>query len=235
MLLMAVMQNCSAAIGRRASPSPVLALMFLVGCGAGTSGGATYADTPGGLASGLASAFCAAQAICCGSDGGTVNDGAAPGASLCSSDGGAGDDPSTCLPRATLSASQQLALVGAAFNEGLLNIDSTTATVCIQAYQNVGCTELASQAEPAVQAALGNPACATLFTGNTPVGERCDMTAECVPGSYCLSPAGGQLTSIEGNGTLGICFAYQPMGGACNTTDDCLPPLACDPATQVCQ
>ena len=79
-------------------------------------------------------------------------------------------------------------------------------------------------------------ACAGLFTGYIPVGERCDMTEECVGGAYCLSQGTGQpVNSIAGSGTLGVCFAFQPMDGACNTTEDCLPPLACNATTLTCE
>ena len=144
--------------------------------------------------------------------------------------------PSTCLERATLSANQQLALVTTAFGEGLLTIDPTIATTCVDAYASTSCAALAGQTEPDVQAALDNPACAGLFTGYIPVGERCDMTEECVGGAYCLSQGTGQnVTSIAGSGTLGVCFPFQGMGGACNTTDDCLPPLACNATTLTCE
>jgi hypothetical protein len=130
----------------------------------------------------------------------------------------------------------QLALVTTAFNEGLLTIDPTNATSCVNAYASTSCTALAGQTEPDVQAALDAPACANLFTGFIPVGERCDMTDECVSGSYCLSQGTGQnVTSITGSGTLGVCFAFQAMGAACNTTNDCQPPLACNATTLTCE
>ena len=138
--------------------------------------------------------------------------------------------------RATLSAEQQLALVATAFNEGLLTIDPAIAGDLRQRLPERRCTALAGKTEPDVQAALDNPVCATLFTGYIPVGERCDMTAECTPGAYCLSQGTGQnVTSIEGSGTLGICFPYQQTGAACNTTEDCLPPLACNATTLICE
>jgi len=217
----------------------------LVGC---TSGAASTTVVPGSttaLASQLAQAFCAAQAACCGSpasgpDGSMKQDGGGAGttngcgvnANPSAPDGGS----STCVERATLSADQQLALVTTAVGEGLLTLDPTTATNCVNAYAATSCAALAGQTEPNVQAALDNPACATLFTGYIPVGERCDMTAECVSDAYCLSQGTGQnVTSIAGSGTLGVCFPFVAMGGACNTTDDCLPPLACSATTLTCE
>ena len=62
------------------------------------------------------------------------------------------------------------------------------------------------------------------------------MTEECVGGAYCLSQGTGQpVTSIAGSGTLGVCFPFQGMDGACNTTDDCLPPLTCNATTLTCE
>lgn len=235
MLFMADMRTRSVVIGR--SASPMLVLAFLVGCSTGTASPTVPSNPPSALAVGLANSFCAAQAACCGSAGGGTDGGAAGTTSCSADDAGAADGGlSDCRARATLSAEQQLALVETAFSEGLLTIDPTTAATCIQAYQNVGCPALAGKTEPDVQAALDNPLCANLFTGYVSVGFRCDMTAECVVNTFCLSQGNGQnVTSIEGSGTLGICFAYQQMGGACNTTADCAPPLACNPTTLVCE
>jgi hypothetical protein len=62
------------------------------------------------------------------------------------------------------------------------------------------------------------------------------MTEECIGGSYCLSQGTGQnANSIAGSGTLGVCFLYQGMNGACDTTQDCLPPLACNATTLTCE
>jgi hypothetical protein len=221
----------------------LLLLAGAVGCTSGSSSPAVPGTTTA-LASQLASAFCAAQATCCGApaatavpDGSINPDGGATGGGSCSTDAAAPDGgPSTCLERATLSANQQLALVTTAFGEGLLTIDPTIAANCVSAYGSSSCTSLAGQTEPNVQAALDNPACTNLFTGYIPVAERCDMTAECISGAYCLSQGTGQnVTSIAGSGTLGTCFPFQGMGGACNTTDDCLPPLSCKATTLTCE
>ena len=123
-----------------------------------------------------------------------------------------------------------------AFGEGLLTLKGEIVPTCVQAYASSSCADLAGQAVPDVQAALDNAACADLFTGYIPVGERCDMTQECITGAYCLSQATGQSTSsLAGSGTLGVCFPFQEMGGACNTTDDCLAPLTCAAATLTCE
>ena len=243
MLLMAPMRNRLSGSGG----ATVLTLL-LAGLGGCTSGSQPQQGAPGttaALASQLATAFCG----CCGTSAGTLTpDGSASadggaagtttgscgvGTSTSAADGG----PSTCVERATLSANRQLALVTTAFSEGLLTIDPTVAEACGTAYgSGSSCAALAGQTEPDVQAALDNPVCAKLFTGYIPVNERCDMTEECVSGAYCLSQGNGQnVTSIAGSGTLGVCFPFQGMNGACNTTEDCLPPFACNATTFTCE
>jgi hypothetical protein len=219
--------------GSGCAAAPALLLAFLLGCSTASSGTTTpVAGSPDALASQLAMAFCAATSGCGGvSPDASVRDGSVTATAV--PDGGM---MSTCVERATLATSQQLALVTTAFGEGLLTIDPTVATTCVDAYASSSCAALAGQTEPDVQAALDNPVCAKLFIGYIPAGERCDMTAECVSGSYCLSQGNGQnVTSIAGAGTLGVCFPFQGMAGACNMTDDCLPPLTCNAATLTCE
>jgi len=191
----------------------------------------TTTGTPTDLAHNLASSFCQEEATCFGTTGAT-SDGAVSGAT----DAGTttGTPLSTCLDRATLAADQQLALVNTSFGEGLLTINAAIETNCVEAYKmTLTCPTLGSV--PDVQAALDQTACAGLFIGYIPLGERCDMSAECVSGSFCRSQGTGQpATAIAGSGTLGVCFAYVQIDGACNTTDDCLPPLTCNPTTLVC-
>jgi hypothetical protein len=193
----------------------------------------TVAGTPADLAATLAAAFCQVESTCSGTTG-PAADAAVSGAT----DGGAPPSAtaeSTCVDRATLAANQQLALVSTAFGEGLLTINASAETDCAAVYKmSLTCATLG--AGPDIQMAVDQPGCADLFTGYIPVDERCDMTAECVSGSFCRSQGNGQpATSITGSGTLGVCFAYQPAGEACNTTEDCLPPLVCNPTTLLCQ
>lgn len=212
--------------------APALILASLLGCTSGNSGNQGSTITPDSLAVGLANAFCNAQAACgTGAalpDGGTSDAGPAAGAT----DGGS----ATCVGRATLSAEQQLSLVSTAFNEGLLTIDPATSTACASAYASTSCAELSGRDGPDVQAAVEDSVCATLFVGYIPVGERCDMTAECTAGSYCLSQGTGQqVSSILGSGSLGTCFPLQGMGSFCNASSDCLSPFICNPTTFTCE
>jgi hypothetical protein len=230
MLWIAHMRNRLCRSG--SAPFPALLLVGLLGCTSGAQSTTVVPGTTAALATQLATAFCAAQVKggCGASSDASVPDGSVTATSV--PDGGA----STCLERAMLSANQQLALVSTAFSEGLLTISPTIATTCVAAYASGNCAALAGQSEPDVQAALDNPACANLFTGYIPLNERCDMTAECVGGSYCLSQGTGQnATAIAGSGTLGVCFPFQGMNGACDTTQDCLPPLTCNATTLVCE
>lgn len=210
----------------------LLPALFLACSSSGSGTTPPAAGTPADLAATLANAFCQVEATCSGPTGPTP-DGAVSGTDAGATTGATA--VSTCLERATLAANQQLALVATAFGEGLLTINAGTEVDCTTVYKmSLTCATLGS--EPDVQAAVDQPACAGLFTGYIPVAERCDMTAECVSGSFCRSQGNGQpATAIAGSGTLGVCFAYQPAGDACNTSDDCLPPLACNPTTLLCQ
>lgn len=219
----------------------------VAGCTSGSSGAGTVAGNGQTLARQLAQATCARA--CCGggapadaglADAGGPDGGAgdAGGAALCPTgpaavgpDGGA---DGACVARVELAAEQQLALLSTAYAEGLVSVSAAVAQSCVAAYQASACP--AGGADLDIDQALTGTACAGLFTGYIPVGERCDMTAECVSGSYCLAQGTGQpITSLMGATTLGICFPYQLAGEACNTTLDCLPPLACNPTTLLCQ
>lgn len=209
----------------------------VVGCTSGSSSSTgTVAGNGETLAAQLAKATCARH--CCGAapapdagaaDGGTA--GACAGDTGAASDGGA---DSGCLARAELAATEQLALLSTAYSEGLLTVNAAVAPGCVAAYQASACS--APGAALNIDEALSGSACAGLFTGYIPVGERCDMTAECVSGAYCLAQGSGQaITSLQGGGTLGVCFPYQAAGEVCNTTADCLPPLTCNLSTLTCQ
>jgi hypothetical protein len=238
MLLMADMRNRPLFIGQGAIALLLASpLASLLGCTSGTPSASGSTVTPATLAVGLATAFCTAEAAC--GSGGAIPDGgtadAGPTGSV-GADGGASATTSSCAQRATLSAEQQLALVSTAFNEGLLTIDPTIATACANAYEGASCAALAGRDGPDVQAAVDNPACATLFVGYIPVGERCDMTAECVLGAYCLSQGTGQqVTALLGSGSLGVCFPLQGLGAPCNTSSDCLSALTCSPTSFTCE
>lgn len=227
-------------------PGLCLGLFLFAGCDSGTGTPVATITSLSGFTVGLAQAFCARQA-CCGNstqgldasvtdDGGgvTTDAGSTPGGS-CSADAGtAPDASSSCEARAAVAIAQQLALVSTAVTEGLVAINASSATSCVAGYQARPCSGAQTSA-PDVQDAVS--ACGGLFTGYIPVGERCDMTPECVSGSYCLSQGTGQnLSSIAGSGSLGVCFPFQAQGQACNSSSDCNPVgLTCDPVSFTCE
>jgi hypothetical protein len=223
-----------------------LGLFLFAGCDSASGTPTPTITSLDGFTTGLAQAFCARQA-CCGNntqvldaagtdDGGvTTEDAGSTTGGSCSADGGTTPDTSSsCAARAAVAIAQQLALVSTAVTEGLLAINPSSASSCVASYQGRPCAGAQTTA-PDVQDAVS--ACGGLFTGFIPVGERCDMTPECVSGSYCLSQGTGQnLSSIAGSGSLGVCFPYQGQGQACNSSSDCNPiGLACDPATFTCE
>ncbi|HXU65666.1 MAG TPA: hypothetical protein VN962_28390 [Polyangia bacterium] len=212
----------------------------VTGCTSGSSSTGTVAGSGETLAHQLARAYCT-RPCCAGGaaapdgDAGTVDAG---GAALCPTGAPAvgpdGGVDGACVARAELAAEQQLALLSAAYSEGLISVNALVAQSCVAAYQDTACP--AGGAPLDIDQALTGTPCTGLFTGYIPPGERCDMTAECVSGTYCLAQGTGQpITSLTGTGTLGVCFAYQLAGAPCNTTTDCLPPLTCSATTLLCQ
>ena len=221
--------------------APLALVGLSLGCDTGIGTSTPTVSTTAGLVTGLAQAFCARQ-VCCGGSA-TPDDASAPagssdGGNVCVADGGAPtgtDGGASCLARAQVAISEQLALVTTAESEGLLVVNSSAATTCIAAYQNLPCSG-GSSTIPDVQITVSG--CGGLFTGEIPVGERCDMTLECAAASFCLAQVTGQnLTSIAGSSSLGVCYPYEEMGQACNTSADCDPAysLTCNPVTFLCE
>lgn len=215
--------------------------VWVSGCTSNTTSSGTVVGSNGTLSHQLADAYCRRLAACCAgttlpaTDAGAGDAGAAgvtvPCSAAASPDGGAS---ATCVARAELSANQQLALIGTAYGEGLVSVSSAVASTCTAAYEARACGT--GSADLNVEEALGDPACAGLFIGNIPVGERCDTTIECVSTAFCQSQGTQQpITSLSGAGTLGVCFPYQQAGKSCNATADCQPPLTCGATTSVCQ
>ena len=222
---------------------PLLGL--LVGCDSGNGTSSTTTTTTETLVTGLAQAFCSRQICCSGSagasvpaDAGTTDAGSVDAAqNVCSADGGTGpavDGGSSCEDRASAAFMEQLSLVATAVSEGLMVINAGAATSCFATYQDLACNDLQSTL-PDAGAVLGG--CGGLFTGLIPFGERCDMTAECIPHFFCLSQGTDQnVSSLLGSGSLGTCYPYQQATATCNTTSDCDPSasLICDPVTFRC-
>jgi hypothetical protein len=226
----------------------------LVGCDSGNGTSSTTTTTTETLVTGLAQAFCSRQVCCSGSTGASIDasvpadvdagtkDAGSVGAvdaapNVCSADAGAApgaDGGSSCEDRASVAFSEQLALVATAVSEGLMVINAGAASSCFATYQDLRCSDLQSTL-PDAQVVLGG--CGGLFTGLIPFGERCDMSAECIPHFFCLSQGTGQnVSSLLGSGSLGTCYPYEQVNQACNTSADCDPsgPLVCDPVKLIC-
>lgn len=221
--------------------APLLLWGVLLGCESGSSAPVSAMTTTGVLATQLAQAFCARQACCGLSDAAVPADsGSVDAGSSCSGatapDASAGHGASSCEARASVAITEQLALVATAEAEGLLALDPTVASTCSAAYQGGPCAG-SEGAIPNVQVELGS--CGGLFIGYIPVGERCDMTPECVAHSFCLAQGTGQnVTSLGGSASLGVCFPFEQTGQACNSSNDCDPSgdgLVCDASTLTCE
>src|SRR5450432_1174543 len=221
--------------------APLLLWGVLLGCESGSSAPVSTMTTTGVLATQLAQAFCARQACCGLSDAAVPADaGSVDAGSSCSgataADASAGHGASSCEARALVAITEQLALVSTAAAEGLLAIDPSVADSCIAAYHGRPC-DGSEGAIPNVQNDVGG--CGGLFIGYIPVGERCDMTPECVAHSFCLAQGTGQnVTSIAGSASLGVCFPFEQTGQACNSSNDCDPSgdgLVCYASTLTCE
>ncbi|MES1165269.1 MAG: hypothetical protein ABUR63_05915, partial [Verrucomicrobiota bacterium] len=167
---------------RRALVLSAAGWVLVTGCTSSTNG--NQPAPTDSLSNKLAQAYCARQAACCTAapaapDAGPTPDG---GASIpcpaTGADGGTGE----CLAHAQLAAHQQLALLGTAQAEGLVSVNTPVVADCVAAYQNRACDAVLN-----VDQALADPACANLFIGSIPAGERCDTTVECAATTYCLA------------------------------------------------
>ena len=204
-----------------------LALLGALGCGSGASGSGGGVTSSAALAQGLAQAYCDWQARCC-----------AP-AEIQLLEGTSGDPnsgASSCSARALLAATVQLTPLSAAMNQALVTINSDAANACIAAYRDRPCNRppidpqssvvSPTANEPVVDDALD--ACAGVFYGVVPVGARCDMSLECVPGARCVKEGlvSNAHQQLQSSGTLGVCFPNQPAGAPCTNSGyaaDCDP------------
>lgn len=217
--------------------TPLALAGLLLGCESGSSTPYSTITDPVSLATQLAQAFCARQACCAHpGDAGAVADAGSSCSGATPPDASAVDGGSSCEARALVAITEQLALVSTAAAEGLLVLDPTAANTCIAAYQGGPC-DGSEGTIPNVQADLGS--CDGLFIGYIPVGERCDMTPECVAHSFCVAQGTGQnVTSLGGSASLGVCFPFEQKGQACNSSNDCDPSgggLTCDASTLTCE
>lgn len=137
----------------------------------------------------------------------------------------------------------------AAAKAGKIHYDAVAARDCLNALQADTCDALSNATAPSPGA------CNAVFTGTLGVGSRCIADSECLPGSFCASPAGGAGCdgSCASGGTLcnvdshcakgqvcdknmptttskGTCVTPVPAGAAnqpCGTNSACQPGLVC--------
>jgi hypothetical protein len=161
-------------------------------------------STPVRLADDFAQAFCHRQFRCCS----PVEIGELAGARY--------STEAECLEFAKLAARADLAVLDSAVASGHVVIDGAKAAACVAAYEQRVCnTSSLSREAPTV---LPNTyqllaACPGVVVGRVPVGSRCDLAEECMPGTRCW--AGGAMA------TGGACGATGGLGDICNDSSDC--------------
>jgi hypothetical protein len=216
----------------------LLLVAAAAGCSsAGTSPQGAYSTTEA-FANQITAAFCSWQFRCCSAiEIVGLGNGRYTTEATCASSGVA------------LSVADQLALTGNAIQYGLLAIDPAVASTCLDAYKTRPCNPTSNRFGGQVEVPIAPDvsaivaACPGLVVGLVPVGERCDMTGECVAGARCVvSSATNTKTNAAAPGILtpltplGVCEPYRREGESCNASADCDPTasLYCDPAAGVC-
>jgi hypothetical protein len=125
-----------------------------------------------------------------------------------------------------------------------MTIDAAKAAACVETYRLRACSPPRSVnlVNPVVTTVAATPnvedliaKCPGLFTGRILDGNRCEMTAECAPGSRCAgSSTGGAApdpyypqpqppprSPVTPVGGLGVCTRAQGANEPCNDSNDC--------------
>jgi hypothetical protein len=165
-----------------------------------------------GLGTELVSAYCDWQARCCtASEIAAGSRGRYATADECRSAG------------LELSVRDQLSLPAASIDEGRIEARGDVLSACITAYRDSPCTDPTfSVTAPDVNVLLS---CPGAITGKVPLGRRCDIVVECVPGAHC---------HFDGMTGDGICVPDRQAGDPCDTAADCAPGLACPTTNFTC-
>src|SRR6266540_3776947 len=176
-------------------------------------------SAPVRLADDLAQAFCHRQFRCCS----PVEIGELAGARY--------STEAECLEFAKLAARRDLALLDSAVASGHVVIDGARAAACVAAYEQRVCNT--SFESPEVPTVLPNTAqllaaCPGVVVGRVPVGSRCDLAAECMPGTRCSAGGGLPPFALGAGGddfvsttTAGACVTTGRFGDICNDSRDC--------------
>jgi hypothetical protein len=199
------------------------AISLLVGAACSSSGSGPSStgaiNSVADLGAAITSAFCSRQLRCC------------TAIEITALEGNAYRTEAACTESGvSLAVRDQLALAGDAVANGLIALDATVASACLDAYRQQPCPSPAGVLQPAPQPDVGAivTACPGLFLGKIPIGLRCDMTAECTSGAHCVTSTALGGTSSGGGPTpttpaFGVCEPYGASGDPCNDTGDCDP------------
>jgi hypothetical protein len=247
-------------LGARARAAIVLAKLVTVGCGNadkdtldGGDGGADAADGGADAADGgadgaeagapvaavddfidsLARAMCAWQFRCC-----SLAEIDAIGTSTYLTE-------ADCIPSTVISLHTWFGDARASVIENRMALDPASAAACVADFAAGTCvTPSASASDPWARFQQ----CPDPFVGEVPMGARCFVRDECVPGSRCVgggvmvdngptvTPQGvSSLPSVSSMASgIGSCIAYIQEGERCDVTVDCNPGLYCRSADSVC-
>jgi hypothetical protein len=129
----------------------------------------------------------------------------------------AANDESSCVPYRALELTDQLYIDRLAVREGRLRVDSDHASACLNQMQGMACNPMPGQPPPMMDP-MAIDECAHVFIGNTPAGNECIYSNECVDGAHCVSD---QLAVGRG-----VCVPFQRENDICNTDSDCDPKVA---------
>lgn len=149
-----------------------------------------------------------------------------------------------CVPQTVISLHTWFGDARASVTENRMALNPASAAACIADFAAGACSSPIASFDPWTRFQL----CPDPFVGEVPVGGRCFLRDECVPGSRCVGGGvmvdNGPTVTPEGVSSLpnvssmvsglGSCIAYIQEGQRCDVTGDCNPGLYCRSADSVC-
>lgn len=150
-----------------------------------------------------------------------------------------------CVPPTVISLHTWFGDARASVTENRMALDPASAAACIADFAAGACSSPSSSTtDPWARFQQ----CPDPFVGEVPMGARCFVRDECVPGSRCVGGGvmvdNGPTVTPEGVSSLpnvssmvsglGSCIAYIQEGQRCDVTGDCNPGLYCRSADSVC-
>ncbi len=118
-----------------------------------------------------------------------------------------------CVPYHKLALTDELYTSLLAAKQGRMRLDHKQEKACLAQMSAMACNP--KPGAPVTTPTMMLDACATVFTGITPVGHACEFAMECVKGAHCVFD---QQTP-----TIGVCEPFQKEGEICNASTDCDP------------